>query len=72
MQEKKSTFKRNLVATTVVGSAIVSGSAMATTAEDIAAAFASGQTNLAAVAAGVIALAAIMTGVGIVVRWLSR
>ncbi len=48
------------------------GSASATTAEDIAAAFTSGQTNLAAVATGVIALAAIMTGVGIVVKWLSR
>lgn len=66
---KKSTKLAIVLATSATA---VSSVASADTAADISAAFTSGQANVALVATGIIAMAAIMTGVGMVVRWISK
>lgn len=65
--------KTKVVALVGSASTLVAGSAFAVdVAASINTAFTSAQTNVGAVVVGVIALAAVATGVGLIIRFLSR
>ena len=72
VKEKAKAFGGRYVAPAVALTAVGIGSANATLATDITAAFASGGSNLAVAATGVIGMVAVVTGIGFIVSMLRK
>ncbi|AEG00736.1 hypothetical protein [Methylomonas methanica] len=72
VKEKTKALASRVAAPVVLLTALGVGSANATVAEDITAAFSSGSVNLGLAASGVIAMVAVVTGIGFVVSMLRK